>query len=253
MINSGKEMADHILKRFDDELAKLTARIDKMAELVQQQVAGSLAALRDSDPALAQEIIDQDDKVDLYDIKIEKLCTRLLALQQPVALDLRTVLSALAVNRNLERIGDGAVNIAERITVLAAHPGLVRQSRIFEMGEVATGMVADSVAAFLHADINLARTVALRDAVIDEYDAQNFVILTGVMKQDSSLVEASSHLLMVSRNLERMADEATNIAEAAVFLAEAKIVKHGRWAMHFADENPDGSSDIAEMDGAGEQ
>lgn len=243
MTNSGKDMADHILKRFDDELEKLTARIEKMAELVQQQVAGALAALREGDPARAREIIEQDDRVDLYDIKIEKLCMRLLALQQPVALDLRTVLSALSINRYLERIGDGAVNIAERVTVLAAHPALVRQTRVFEMGEVATGMIQDSVASFLHADINIARGVALRDSIMDEYDAQNFEILTGVMKQDTALVEASSHLLMVSRNLERIADEATNIAEAAVFLAEAKIVKHGRWGMHFEDENPDGSAD----------
>lgn len=243
MTNSGKDMADHILKRFDDELEKLTMRIDRMADLVQQQVAGALAALRDSDPARAQEIIYQDDKVDLFDIKIEKLCTRLLALQQPVALDLRTVLSALSVNRHLERIGDGAVNIAERVAVLAPHPALLRQTRVFEMGEVAAGMIQDSVAAFLRADITLARGVALRDSVIDEYDAQNFEILTGVMKQDSALVEAASHLLMLTRNLERMADEATNIAEAAVFLAEAKIVKHGGWAAHFEEDGSEGEGD----------
>lgn len=243
MTNSGKDMADHILKRFDDELEKLTTRIERMADLVLQQVAGALAALRDSDPAHAREIIDQDDNVDLFDIKIEKLCTRLLALQQPVALDLRTVLSALSVNRHLERIGDGAVNIAERVAVLAPHPALLRQTRVFEMGEVAAGMIQDSVAAFLRADITLARGVALRDSVIDEYDAQNFEILTGVMKQDSALVEAASHLLMLTRNLERMADEATNIAEAAVFLAEAKIVKHGGWAAHFEEDGSEGEGD----------
>lgn len=243
MTNPGKDMADHILKRFDDELAKLTSRIGKMSDLVQQQVADAMTALRENDRSIAAAVIEQDDKVDLYDIKIEKLCMRLLALQQPVALDLRTVLSALSVNRNLERIGDGAVNIAERAAVLNAHPGLVNETRILEMGTVAVEMIRDALRAFLETDVGLARGVAMRDNVIDEYDSQNFEILTGIMAGDSSLIEAASHLLMVSRNIERIADEATNIAEEAVFVADAKIVKHGGWGMNpyeDEDENAEG-------------
>lgn len=222
-------MADHILTRFDNELEKLGARIDAMAELVRAQLAGALGALRDSDAVRAADIIEQDDRVDLLDVKIEKLCMRLLALQQPVALDLRTVLSALAVNRYLERIGDAAVNIAERVDSLAAHPALLRRTRVPEMGEAAQSMVADAIAAFLESDIVRARGVALRDGVMDDYDRENFNILTDVMSREPSLVVPASHLLIVSRNLERLADEATNIAEAAVFVADAKIVKHGGW------------------------
>lgn len=235
MINTGKDMADHILKRFDDELEKLNGRIAKMAAAVQDQVAGAMAALRDGDAARAAGIVEMDDKIDAYDVKIEKLCMRLLALQQPVALDLRTVLSALAVNRYLERIGDGAVNVAERVALLAAHPALLRQTRLLDMGEIAAAMVRDSIEAFLASDITLARSVALRDNLIDEYDTQNFEVLTGIMAREPSLVVPASHLLMVSRNLERLADEATNIAEAAVFVADAKIVKHGGWGVHTDD------------------
>lgn len=236
MTNSAKDMAEHILKRFDDELSKLTGRIGKMSDLVQQQVANALTALHTGDTALAADVIEQDDKVDLFDIKIEKLCLRLLALQQPVALDLRMVLSALSVNRNLERIGDGAVNIAERVAVLAEHPSLVAKTHIQHMGEVTAAMIKDALQAFLETDVAMARGVAMRDNVIDEYDTQNFEILTGLMYQDPTLIEAGSRLLMVSRDLERLADEATNIAEEAVFVADAKIVKHRGWGMHAFEE-----------------
>ncbi len=229
-------MADHILKRFDDELIKLTSRIGKMGDVVQQQVAEAMAALREGDNARAAEVVEQDDRVDLFDIKIEKLCMRLLALQQPVALDLRTVLSAMNVNRHLERIGDGAVNIAERVPALAGHSALIQRSRVLEMGEVAEGMIRDALQAFLDSDVAAARAVAMRDSIIDEYDAQNFEILTGIMADDPSQIQASSHLMMVSRNLERIGDEATNIAEEAVFVADAKIVKHGGWDVNPFDE-----------------
>lgn len=236
MTNSAKDMAEHIFKRFDDELTKLNGRLCKMSELVQQQVANAVAAMRDSNTVLADEVTELDDKVDLYDIKIEKLCLRLLALQQPVALDLRMVLSTLSVNRNLERIGDGAVNIAERVHVLAAHPDLIGKTHIFEMGAEAAAMIKDALQSFLQSDVALARAVAMRDSIIDEYDQRNFSILTGIMEQDSSCIEAASHLLMVSRNLERIADEATNIAEEAVFVSDAKIVKHGGWGVNLEEE-----------------
>jgi len=236
MSYSGKEMSEHILKRFDDELIKLTTRIGKMGDVVQQQVAEAMAALREGDTARAAEVVEQDDRVDLFDIKIEKLCMRMLALQQPVALDLRTVLSAMYVNRHLERIGDGAVNVAERVPALAGHPALIQQSRVLEMGEVTEGMIRDALQAFLDSDVAAARAVAMRDSIIDEYDAQNFEILTGIMADDPSKIQAASHLMMVSRNLERISDEATNIAEEAVFVADAKIVKHGGWDVNPFDE-----------------
>ncbi|MDT8324994.1 MAG: phosphate signaling complex protein PhoU [Bacteroidota bacterium] len=219
-------MNEHILKRFDEELEKLSKRIRKMAALVEQQVNDAVKALREGDTGLAAQVIDGDDKVDLYDTKIEKHCMRLLALQQPVAVDLRTVLSALSVNRNLERMGDAAVNIAERIEVLAPHADLVTRTRVLEMGDVAAEMIRDTIEAFVDIDVARARSVAIRDNIIDEYDAQNFDVLIGLMKESPENVEAASHLLIVSRNLERIADEATNIAEEAVFVADAKIVKH---------------------------
>lgn len=234
-------MTDHILKRFDDELDKLGSRIMKMALLVQQQVTDAIDALLRGDVALAQQVVETDDKVDLYDTKIEKHCMRLLALQQPVAIDLRTVLSALSVNRNLERMGDAAVNIAERIELLRPHTGLVVRTQIPDMGTVAGGMIKDAIQAFVDIDVSIAHGVVVRDTIIDEQDRQNFDTLTGIMREEPDLVEAASHLLMVSRNIERLADEATNIAEEAVFVADAKIVKHKGWGR----PDRDGGNDAA--------
>lgn len=242
-------MTDHILKRFDDELDKLSNRILKMSVLVQQQIADAIDALRRGDTELAKQVIDSDDKVDLYDNKIEKHAMRLLALQQPVANDLRTVLSALSVNRNLERMGDAAVNIAERIPLLAQHTDLVARTYIFDMGEVAAEMIKDSLQAFMEADVSIARSVVMRDNIIDEQDLRNFDLLTDIMREHPELVEAASHLLMVSRNLERLADEATNIAEEAVFIADAKIVKHRGWGRPDRKED----QDAAAQDSAGEK
>ncbi|MCB2205431.1 phosphate signaling complex protein PhoU [bacterium] len=219
-------MNEHILKRFDEELDKLSKRIRKMSVLVEQQVKDAVRALQNCDTELAAQVIDGDDKVDLYDTKIEKHCMRLLALQQPVAVDLRTVLSALSVNRNLERMGDAAVNIAERIDALSLHAELVAQTKVLEMGHVAAEMLRDSIDAFAELDVAKAHSVAVRDNVIDAFDLQNFDVLIGLMKESPDNVEAASHLLLVSRNLERIADEATNISEEAVFVSDAKIVKH---------------------------
>ncbi len=241
-------MTDHILKRFDEELDKLGNRILKMSALVQQQVTDAIDALLRGDVALAAQVIEGDDKVDLYDTKIEKHCMRLLALQAPVAMDLRTVLSALSVNRNLERMGDAAVNIAERIHLLQQHGDIVSRTHVREMGEVATAMIKDALTAFTEADVSIARSVVVRDNIIDEQDQQNFDLLTDIMRGHPDLVEAASHLLMISRNLERLADEATNIAEEAVFVADAKIVKHRGWGR--PDRSEDG--DVAAPAPAGE-
>lgn len=226
MTTARNSMNEHILKRFDEELEKLSKRLRKMALLVEQQVADAVRALRTGDAELAAQVLDGDDAVDLYDTKIEKHCMRLLALQQPVAVDLRTVLSVLSVNRNLERMGDSAVNIAERIPLLAPRADLLARTRVLDMGKVAAGMIRDTIEAFSDIDVAKARSVAVRDNIIDAFDMQNFDILIGLMKESPDNVEAGSHLLIVSRNLERIADEATNIAEEAVFVADARIVKH---------------------------
>ncbi|PLX27477.1 MAG: phosphate transport system regulatory protein PhoU [Ignavibacteria bacterium] len=234
-------MTEHILKRFDDQLEKLEKRIGKMADLVQQQVSEAMHALQTSDTSLAQTVIEMDDKVDLYDTKIEKLCMRLLALQQPVAADLRMVLSSLSVNRNLERMGDAAVNIAERVAMIAPHAELIQKTQVVKMGEVAADMIRDAMKAFVNVDVGLARSVAVRDSVVDEFDQQNFDRLTARMKKSPDLAEAASHLLLVSRNIERLADEATNIAEETVFIADAKFVKHQGWGQKIAEDDQERS------------
>jgi phosphate transport system protein len=222
-------MNEHTFKRFDEELNKLIMRVIAMGTLAQEQVVEAIRAIEQRDTDLAARVIARDDRIDSYDIKIEKLCMRLFALQQPVAMDLRIVMSALAINRNLERIGDYAVNIAEQTRPLSNLPPALGRTRIVEMARAAEQMVFDALQAFINNDVELARGVALNDNVVDAIDRETFELLTRLAGEDPSLAEVCMRLLLVARNVERLADEATNIAEEVIFVVDAKIVKHRNW------------------------
>jgi phosphate transport system protein len=197
-----------------------------MGSLVQDQVEIAIQALETNNMEIAQLVIERDSKVDKYDVKIDKLCMRLFALQQPVALDLRTIMAALSINKNFERIGDIAGNIAERVLQLKDHPGVVHKTRLGEMGKLATAMVVDALDSFINNDVQLARRVLESDHEVDALDRENFEGLINLMTADRQMVLPCSHLLLVNRNMERLADQATNIAEEVVFLVDAKIVRH---------------------------
>lgn len=222
-------MNEHTFKRFDEELNKLIMRVIAMGTLAQEQVVEAIRAIEQRDIDLAARVIARDDRIDTYDIKIEKLCMRLFALQQPVAMDLRIVMSALAINRNLERIGDYAVNIAEQTRPLSNLPPALGRTRIVEMARAAEQMVFDALQAFINNDVELARGVSLNDNVVDAIDRETFELLTRLAGEDPSLAEVCMRLLLVARNVERLADEATNIAEEVIFVVDAKIVKHRNW------------------------
>jgi phosphate transport system protein len=198
-----------------------------MGSLVDTQLDAACRALFDGDVGLAQAVINGDADVNEMDTSIEKQCQRIFALNQPVAVDLRLLMAALNINRDLERIGDIAVNIAERVEPLAPHLVFLRSTRLQEMAAIAQIMVRDSLDSFIHDHLQLATRVLESDDVVDTLNRNIFFRMVRSMEEDPGRIEAASHILILSRHLERLADHATNIAEEVIFLVDARIVKHG--------------------------
>ncbi len=197
-----------------------------MGSLVDAQIDAAAKALFDADVDLARRVIADDDRVNIFDTEIDKLCQQIFALNQPVAADLRLLMSALRINHQIERIGDIAVNIAERVEPLALHNAFLRSTRLEEMLQIARIMVSDSLNAFINNNPALATRVLESDDVVDDLDRDIFHRLVGEMKRDHSIIEPAAHLIILTRHIERLADHATNIAEDVIFLVDAKIVKH---------------------------
>jgi phosphate transport system protein len=208
------------------ELEALKDRLREMSALVDGQLDTACRALYAGEASLAALVYDREPAVDALDTTIDADCQRLFAIGQPVAVDLRLLMAVLTVNHELERIGDIAVNIAERAPVLAPEGELLRRVRLDEMAEIARIMVRDAVEAFLSGDPNLATRVLETDEVVDRMDRHAFQQLVRGMQSGQAPVEAESHMMILSRHLERLADHATNIAEVVVFLVNAKVVKH---------------------------
>lgn len=221
------------MRHFEQELDVLRTTLIRMASLVDEQIDGGVRAILTSDVSLAKSVIGKDREVDLYDNEIDHLCMRIFALTQPVAVDLRLLMAALKINNELERIGDIAVNLAERVEPLAAFKKFVERTSIEAMALGARKMVKDAIDAFVNNDANLARTVLEADDEIDRLDGKNFNTMIAIMKESSENVIPGSHIMMVSRHIERLADHATNIAEDVIFIINARIIKH-----HADEHNP---------------
>jgi phosphate transport system protein len=213
-------------RRFEKELDGLKANLTKMGRLVDEQIDLACHALFQADPGLARQVVHKDEEVDELDMVIDKQCQEIFALSQPVAVDLRLLMAALKINNELERIGDIAVNIAERVEPLAKYNAFLRGTRLAEMTQIARIMVNDSIESFIANNPRLATLVLECDDVVDSLDASNFRQMVNEMQRDHALVEPASHVLILSRHIERLADHATNIAEDVIFLVDAKIVKH---------------------------
>ncbi|HHT9125067.1 MAG TPA: phosphate signaling complex protein PhoU [Candidatus Brocadiia bacterium] len=213
-------------KRFEEELAELKKCTLKMGNLVEIAISKSIKALLDRDVKLAEEVIGADDDINHIEIVIDEKCLDLLALRQPVAIDLRFIAAIMKMNGELERIGDLAVNIAERAKYLATQPELKISLDFTRMMEFTQKMVRESLDALVNKDAKLARKVCLEDDVVDDLNRQMFLELIEHMKEDPETIERSTHLMLVSRHLERIADQATNIAEDVVYMVEGKIIKH---------------------------
>lgn len=213
-------------RHFEIELDQLRTNIIKMGSLVDEQIELALKALLESNVAVARLVMERDEKVDAFDNLIDNQCERIFALTQPVAIDLRLIMSALKINNELERIGDIAVNIAERVEPLHHNTDLMRTVPLAQMANLSRLMVTQAIDSFVNNDPTLARNILIQDDTVDNLDRQIFHQLLSVMKSDPSTIEAASHIMILSRHLERLADHATNIAEDVIFLVDAKIIKH---------------------------
>jgi phosphate transport system protein len=219
------------LRHFHEQLAELRRKLLEMSEHAEQLVDQSISSLIDRDRALAESVIAGDKVVNSLEIEIEQRAISLLALQQPMARDLRSIVGTIKVSGDLERVGDHAVNISESALRLADEGGAITPSpELEDMARRARAMLRDALQAFTNADGSLGREVCKADDAVDALHNSVFRILLTHMMEDARTITPSLELLLVSRNLERVADLATNIGEDAVYLAEGKQIKH-----HFED------------------
>jgi len=215
-------------RHYFDELEALKQRLLAMGALVEDRVRRAIHALVERKQELAEEVVARDREVNDLQIEIDDRCVKLLALQQPMATDLRLITAAMKINADLERMGDQAVNIAENTMKLLPHPPLKPLIDIPRMAEVAESMTRDALDAFVRKDAELARQVLVRDDEVDSLKDQVFRELLTYMMADPGTIQRALSLILISRNLERIADHATNIAEDVIFLVEARDVRHHR-------------------------
>jgi len=188
--------------------------------------AKAVEALRRRDEVLAREVFADDKQVDQLELDIDARCVGLLALQQPMAGDLRFITAALKISNDLERVGDHAVNIAGSATRLAREPELQPLMDITTMAEKSSAMLHEALDAFVRRDSDAARRLCLRDDEVDQLNRQVFRELLAFIRDDPATALRAMELILVARNLERVADLATNVAEEVVFIAEARVIKH---------------------------
>jgi len=214
-------------RHFHDQLTTLKRRLLDMSARAEELVDLSVDSLLTRDKDKADAVIAGDRELDLLELEVEQLAVSLLALQQPMARDLRFIISAIKITSDLERVGDHAVNIAQSaLRLIALNASITPDPEIEDMARRARKMLADALDAFVRADGALGREVCKADDQVDALHDSVFRILLTHMMADARTINPSLELLLVSRNLERVADLATNIGEDAVFLAEGKQIKH---------------------------
>lgn len=211
---------------FEHQIDKLRTRIIKMGSLVDEQVEFAFRALTEWNVELARVVMERDAKVDRLDYKIEKQCQRIFALQQPVARDLRLIMAALKINSDLERMGDLAFNLARSVEPLSAWRDQIESLELPAMITAAEGMVRNTIDSFVNNDPELAISVMRSDIRVDEMEIRLFREIVARMREDRAFVEAGANLIVQLRNIERLADHATNIAEEVIFVTEARMIRN---------------------------
>jgi phosphate transport system protein len=219
-------MEGHIYKAFDMELKELKEQLLYEGTLVEGAIKNAIMALLERHSEIAMKVIDNDDVINAKEVEIDEFCLRLLALRQPAARDLRFITTAIKINYDLERIGDMAVNICERVLELNQEPQLKPYIDLPTMAGTVQLMVKESLDAFVKEDVELARKVTMDDEKVDQLLDQMFRELLTYMMQDVKTITRATRLLFISKNLERMADHAVNIAELVIFMVEGKIIRH---------------------------
>jgi phosphate transport system protein len=225
-------------RRLHEDLAVLKTRLLEMSSLAERLVRLAVESLRERDTIKAESVIRGDSELDALEVEVDDACIHLLALQQPMASDLRLITMAMKICNDLERVGDHAVNIAHTVEHLVGAPNFTRLPEIEDMSRLASGMLSDSLDHFVRGDAERAREVCRRDDRVDALHNSVFRILLTHMMEDPRNISPAMHLFLVSRNLERIADLATNIAEDVVFLVEGRMIKHA----HRDEERPIGDT-----------
>jgi phosphate transport system protein len=215
-----------VTKHLERDLDLLKREILTMGALVEEATSKAITALTNRRSDLAEEVRDGDNVLDATEVLVEETCLKVLALHQPVATDLRFIVAVLKVNNDLERMGDLAANIAERALHLASEDPLPIPLKFEDLGERVRGMVKDSLDALVNVDPILARKVCAEDDAVDALNRDLFRRAQDLMKQKPETVERAVSALSASRHLERIADQATNIAEDVIFMVEGEIVRH---------------------------
>jgi phosphate transport system protein len=221
---------ERVIRHFQEELELLQQRLLSMGGLAEERMCDSVKALTNRDAQLVERVLTGDEPINTLHIEVDDRCFKLLALHQPMAADLRAIVSAVKINTDLERVGDLAVNIAEAAKRYLQHPPVKPLIDIPRMGDIAEAMLRNALDAFVRRDIQLAETVLAADDELDALKTQIFRELLTHMLADPATIEPSLDLILISRHLERIGDHATNIAEDVIFMVSARDVRH-----HVAD------------------
>jgi len=217
---------EKVVRHFQEELEQLKRRLLEMGGLAEENVRLAVKGLVDRNYALIDRVLMGDEPLNTLHIELDNRSFTLLALYQPMAADLRTIVAALKINTDLERVGDLAVNIAEAARRYASHPPVKKLIDIPLMASIAQTMLRDALDAFVRRDVDLAQQVLNEDDKLDALKTQIFRELLTYMLQDPSTIEPALDLILVSRHLERIGDHATNIAEDVIFIVSARDVRH---------------------------
>jgi phosphate transport system protein len=219
-------MATSTVPHFQEELEQLKARLLEMGGLAEDRVRSAVKALVDRDSSLVDTVLSGDHPINQLHIEIDGRCFRMLALHQPMAVDLRAIMSAVKINTDLERVGDLAINIAEAVLRYLGHAPVKELIDIPRMADIAQNMLRDALDAYVRRDTALAQAVLDQDDALDGLKTQVFRELLTYMLRDAQTIEPALDLILVSRHLERIGDHATNIAEDVIFMVSARDVRH---------------------------
>jgi len=213
-------------KHFHFEIERLKKKILYLAALVEKSLHNAVKSIMENNPGLAEEVINSDPDIDALEVEVEEECLKILALHQPVANDLRYIIAVMKINNDLERIADLAVNIAERTMIVTQYAGIPIRFDLTTMLEITVGMVKESVDALVDSDADKAREVIQNDDSIDELNEEAHRVFQEQICNHPDLSKYYISLLSVSKNLERIADHATNIAEDVIYMIVGEIVRH---------------------------
>jgi phosphate transport system protein len=225
-------------RHFELELEKLNKRVNKMGNLVASQIHQTMQALITCDIELAQEIIKNDSEVDALDVKIDKLCQRIFALSQPLATDLRLIMASLKINNDLERMGDLAVNIADKIEAIYDYKEIISELKIDELADLAELIVKEVIAILNNRNTSTVKNIFESSIRIKDKIQTISSLIIDEMTKKKDVIVVATNLMIILTQIERIAGYSTNIAESIVFIVEGKIVKHSRLQFDESSDQP---------------